>query len=207
MFSDARNKLDQNKQEKNRKPSQLPLEEDLKKICEFTLKSIKNYTSLDYLDTNEYVALRNSVCCRLTLLNARRGGEAARLLLKEWKDGEKGKWLDTQRMSDLERHEMELFQNLNLCYQMGKGKKLVPLLIPAECKGAISVIISNENRTKCNISLDNPFVFAPTGSNNPGNNFHNHISGWHIIKSVCSQLKLKNANIITATKNRHRIST
>jgi len=45
-------------------------------------------------DLHAFIDLRNLIVARLTLFNARRGGEPARLLLTEWDDALKGVWID-----------------------------------------------------------------------------------------------------------------
>ena len=74
---------------------------------------------------------RNCTCTRLTLFNARRGGEPARLLLSDWKGADEGAWVDNQRIesfcSDLEDNKMKI------TYQTGKrNKHLVPILFPVD---------------------------------------------------------------------------
>ena len=53
-------------------------------------------------DSHTFIELRDCCCARLTLFNARRGGEPARLLLTEWKDAVNGSGLDQQRMHYVE---------------------------------------------------------------------------------------------------------
>ena len=36
------------------------------------------------------------------MLNGRRGGEPARLMLEDWKQAEKNKWIDQQRLDEPE---------------------------------------------------------------------------------------------------------
>lgn len=45
------------------------------------------------------------------------------------------------------------------------------------------------------------YVFASTQSS------ESHVSGWNTLDNVCRKIVLKNRALITATKNRHRIST
>lgn len=90
MFGDAYCKLNLNKQRKNRKPNELPIEDDLIKIRDYIKKIIADLSTkvFDIPDSKDYVQLRNVVCPRLTLFNARRGGEAARWLISEFKESE-----------------------------------------------------------------------------------------------------------------------
>ena len=76
----------------SRKPCQLPLESDISKLHHYTLKKISELSSeFSLVGDHSFVALRNSTMSRLSLLNARRGGEVGPLQIEEWKaDG----WID-----------------------------------------------------------------------------------------------------------------
>lgn len=119
----------------------------------------------EFIDHKKYVLLRNSACCRLTLLNARRGGEAARLLITGYEDGKKDKWIDKQRLFQLDELELELVKTTKVCYQMGKGnKKLVPLLIPNDTLSAVDLLTDLGICEGVGICKKNNFVFAPMNS-------------------------------------------
>ena len=34
-----------------------------------------------------------------------------------------------------------------------------------------------------------------------------HVSGWHTVEAICKELNLRNKAILSATHNRHRVST
>lgn len=79
---------------------------------------------------SDFVELRDLVVTRLTIYNARRGGEPARLKINEWQDAEKGVWLDSKRKENVSFEENKLLDNVKIAYQAGQGNKLVSLLIP-----------------------------------------------------------------------------
>ena len=47
-------------------------------------------------DKHRFMKLRNLICTRLSLINARCGGEPARMLLPDWTEAEKNAWIDPQ---------------------------------------------------------------------------------------------------------------
>ena len=49
-----------------------------------------------------FVKLRDAACTRLSLLNASRGAEPARLSIEEWVDAKQDKWIDKQRLANLD---------------------------------------------------------------------------------------------------------
>ena len=68
-----------------------------------------------------YVELRDAICRRLTLFNARRGGEPSRLKMKNLVDALEGRWVDQSRVEMLEDYEKELFQTMLIAYHTGRG--------------------------------------------------------------------------------------
>ena len=103
LFSKALWKIDERKQEHLRRPRQLPLEDDVEKINTWMTREIdrllNQYTICGQF---EYNRLRAICVSRLTLFNSRRGGEPARLLLKELQDAENGCWVDPQLVETIE---------------------------------------------------------------------------------------------------------
>lgn len=77
--------------------------------------------------------------CRLTVFNARRGGEPARLVPSEWRDADMNSWLDLKRVqsSSVTEFERSMFKDLKITFQGGKGvNHLVPHLIPRDLLGS-----------------------------------------------------------------------
>ena len=73
---------------------------------------------------HDFVKLRNLIVSRLTLCNARRGGEPARFSRSEWKEAEDGVWVDpelTEKVTD--PLEENLLRGAMLAYMAGKGSK------------------------------------------------------------------------------------
>ena len=206
LFGDAYYQLNKNRLRKNRKPNELPLKRDMDKLRSFTkgqIQDITNQKNSNFLQSNEFVNLRNCVCARLTLFNARRGGEAARMLISEFAEAREDEWINKQQ-PNLDALDQKLVKETKMAYIMGKGSKsLVPLLIPKDVWPAILLLVSSENREFVGVSSKNPYVFAPIKTSN----VENHISGWHAIDSICSKLELQSRSRITATKNRHYVST
>ena len=105
---------------KKRKPCQVPLEEDIKLLH----RRLKLLTD-DYAfpSSHTFLELRNLVLTRLTLLNARQGGETERLQRDEWLEVEQGGWIDKQRLANLSPVNKMLAKTMKTAYQTGKGSK------------------------------------------------------------------------------------
>lgn len=54
------------------------------------------------IDTHLYEEFRDLLVCRITLLNARRGGEPSRLRLVDMKDAEIIAWITTEEIDKLD---------------------------------------------------------------------------------------------------------
>ena len=105
---------------------QLPLEEDIIKLRNYINRRIKDITTDAFLmwDSSTYIELRDATCARLTLFNARRGGEPARMLLTEWDAAKSGTWIDAQRVKDIDDPiEKFLLASIKVTYQMGKKEE------------------------------------------------------------------------------------
>ena len=208
IFGDAYYKLNKNRLRKNRKPQALPLQADLMKIKDYCIEFIHEVYSkpFDLILTPVYVKLRNIICARLTLFNARRGGEAARMLLAEFNEANRNEWINDEDARSIDDLTKEIVNNSKIAYLMGKGSKsLVPLIIQKDLWKGMEILTNTDIRRLCGISDANPFVFAPTNSSQKS--VQNHLSGWHAIDTICSNLELTERSRISATKNRHYVSS
>ncbi|ELT89194.1 hypothetical protein CAPTEDRAFT_208970, partial [Capitella teleta] len=193
VFGDAKYMINQSRQERLRLPSRIPLREQMQKLRDFSVGRIKELSnhSDDVMKKRSYIELRNLVCSRLTLFNARRGGEPARLKIDHWT--ERQKWIGEK---DPE-HE-KWFRGMEIMYSTGKGNHLVSTIVPADCIKALDLLVDFDNRSAARILQENAFIFASTNS-------QCHCSGWS-----CTDVASAKAGVterINATKQRGRIST
>ena len=203
IFGDATYALNKNKQVKLRRPEQLPAEDDVAKLKRYTVERIEYLLEDPYKAWNghDYAELRDLTVSRLTLFNARRGGEPARLSIGEWKDAENSFWLDKSRLLN-DDPDKNMFQNMKVTFQTGKGNNhLVPVLIPQDLIKAMQMLTDIAIRESSSVLKDNTYVFPST------QNSECHVSGWHAVKRVCLDAKVEYPELMTATKMRHRIST
>ena len=188
-----------------RKPESLPLEEDVQKLKEYAVTEMHDLIKDEYKiwDLHDFVALRNLIVCRLTMFNARRGGEPARMTVNEWREAEENQWVDPNRVQQIsDPMEKALLSSTRLAYMSGKGgKRLVPVLIPHDTVEPLRKL--QMERENANIHKDNPFLFPNTGGS------LDHAIGWNSLKSVTLAMgnQLKRPNLLIADKFRHRAST
>ncbi|XP_063398655.1 uncharacterized protein LOC134683344 isoform X2 [Mytilus trossulus] len=200
IFGDAEYKITVLRQKELRMPSRLPDEDDVKMLKEWLENKIKDIkTKFQFITSNEYAEIRDLLVCRLTLFNARRGGEPARLLLSEWDDAENGVWFSQDSVEKVEDPiEQKLLCELKIAYQAGK-RKLVSLLIPQDCWDAIRILADEKVRDDAGIGKGNKFLFPTTAGKDE------HVIGWSCVKKCCKKARL--SKDITATDMRHRAAT
>ena len=145
------------------------------------------------LTKQQYIHLRRIVYTRVTLLNARRGSEAARMLIQDF--SERSMWI---KEDDLTVEDRALLDQFCVVYIMGKGTKLVSVLIPKDCERAMEILADSQVRGHVGISTDNKFIFGYTGMSEMG------VIGFNEVKQVCNDVGIP---VITATAMRHRSST
>ena len=202
IFGDAQYELNKRRQVNLRRPEKLPAEEDILCIRKHVITKMSEYDTFTLWDTLSFVELRDCCVSRLTLLNARRGGEPARLTIDEWQDAASDKWIDQQRIKDFDELDQLLIKSLKVTYITGKGNNhLVPLLIPEDTTSAIQKLCNKEIRMQSGVKDSNNYLFSST------KNSEDHVSGWHALNRVCKTLPLKDPGNVKATSNRHRIST
>ena len=202
IFGDAEYEAHMRRQDVLRKPCQMPDEADLQLLRDFTVRELARFTADKYkfLGKSEYIFLRSLAISRLTLFNARRGGEPARLTLAEWEDAKAGVWLDKRAVNKLDYIDKSIIQRLKVCYQSGKGNgKVVPVTIPQDTEPALHLLADPESRKAANIHPKNTFLFAHE------NLSLDHANGTYSLQVVCRKAGVNSK--ITATSVRHRAST
>lgn len=204
IFGDARYNINRNRQVKLRRPQQMPSEEEVLKLKTYTVQRMASIVTDEYLNWNvqSFVELRDLTMSRLTLFNARRGGEPARMTVQEWQDADNGAWLDPSRRPQSDEVDKELFRDLKVTFQGGKGNNhFVSILFPEDCYESMRKLSDPEVRACAEVSADNKYMFPCTQSST------SHVSGWHAVNRVCKDAAIESPELLTATKMRHRIST
>lgn len=108
------------------------------------------------------------------------------------------------RKQDLDEVEKLLVDALEITFMTGKGNNhLVPLIFPPDTVKAIKILTDETVRSQVEVAPHNRYVFPSLG------NSENHVSGWHAVHKMSDVIKeqLENVKALTATSNRHRVST
>lgn len=178
----------------------MPAESDLLKVRDFIVQEMTKLVE-DYKkwDAHDFISMRNLIVSRVTIFNARLGGEPARLTIKEWNDAKNDVWIDPQFVQQInDPLEQALLNQYKLAYQAGKrSRKLVPILIPNNTVIPLQKLV--EVRAEFDIPKSNPFLFPNTGRLN------NHVTGWHSINKIVSIIsdQLEKPALLIA----HKVST
>ena len=116
VFGDATYQINLSRQTKLRQPQNLPVDEDVAKVREYTVRTIESLTSShDELSCDNFILLRDLAVCRLNLFNFRRGGEPVRLRIADWVDAQNDVRLDNTRIKKMHPVEEELFSLQGTC--------------------------------------------------------------------------------------------
>ncbi|KAI0216438.1 hypothetical protein LSAT2_031538, partial [Lamellibrachia satsuma] len=94
IFADAVYAINKSRQERLRMPEQRSDEKQVRDLKAHTDRRIKELSDqYRVINRESYIELRDAICSRLTLFNARRGGEPSRLKMKNWSDAVGGSML------------------------------------------------------------------------------------------------------------------
>jgi hypothetical protein len=203
MIGGAIYNTNKNRNTNLRRVQNLPQLEDVDKLKKHMCSKMKQMLDDEFLNwtKSEFVELRDMACARLTLYNARRGGEPARLRVSDWDDACNQIWFDKNRIEAMPPEEQEVFAKSFVMYQTGKGRNhLVPVIVPEDTVPALKKITDAGVRLQCGIDTVNSYLFPSTDS--PESN----VSGWHALNRVCCAAGV-DVSKITATKMRHLAST
>ncbi|PIK62255.1 hypothetical protein BSL78_00778, partial [Apostichopus japonicus] len=203
LFSDAEYQLQRNRQIKHRKPVEQPLDSDIDRIKEYIHQEMSHLINEEDWTTNKYSQLRDLEISRLTLYNARRGGEPCRMTLDEWEDAAKDSWIQSSAAATVQDPlEIELLKTTKIAFQSGKGNnRLVSVLIPEDCIRGLELLADSKIRKICGVNPSNKFLFPFTQSS------LEHPSGWHAVNRIAKAAKVECIDKMTATSMRHRTST
>lgn len=202
VFGDASYAIEMSRLERLRIPEIQPLEDDIETMRNYTVDLIKKLTcEYRYIDLHEYITLRDALCSRITLYNARRGGEPSRLKVTNFTEAKSGRWTSSKLIEKLPDWERRLFDDILITYQPGKGTHLVPVLLPADCITGLDILCSPEIRKRVKILDENIYLFPNTGLSK------DHTSGWNATSKLAKEAGVKRPDLLNATKQRHRIST
>jgi integrase len=195
MVNRATYHLQMRDQELLRQPKQLPLKEDVKKIADYIKDQLPSLEEKEHMTVFEFNRMRAMLVTRMTLFNGRRGGECAKMSLADWDKTERKVW--GNQSVKMFPHEEALINEFELAYLAGKGRKVVPVLIPNNCVPAIRKMVTLRDQMAINPS--NPYLFPA------GRHSKLHVPGNHAIAEVCGLAETSRP--VTATEVRHSIST
>ena len=109
VFGDSKYLINKARQERLRLPSRTPPDEVMQQLRDYTLERMNHLVAHDSssFGTSEFVELRNLTCSRLTLFNARRGGEPSRMVVDQWLN--RHQWIGDTGTQHMTEEEHQLF--------------------------------------------------------------------------------------------------
>jgi hypothetical protein len=181
VFGDAHYELSRKNNEKKRKPSEQPSNADVQKIKDYQVKKMAELVNDPYMiwDHTTFCELRDITASRLTMFNARRGGEPVRLLIFHVNEAMTDQWIDKERVSALTPSEKPHIKKLKITYTTAKGVgELVDVLFPEDVIKPLQILCDIDIRKLARILTKNQYVFPTKGSED------NHVSGWSALHNI-----------------------
>ena len=164
------------------------------KFCQESTKDRGNC-----LNREQFSYLQKLVLIRIITFNARRGREAAKLTIEQWKN--RSDWKRQEDVDSLE-HPLEklLATRFELIYSKGKRKKRIPTIFTPKVQDVIEILL--ESRRKINIPDNNVYLFPCTTRRSL-----RHVRGWEVVHEIAHKAVLKKPELITSTKIRKHMAT
>ena len=194
FFGDAFYDLNYRKNVHLRKPVKLPKDDDIQMLINECHHIFNSANDWDHPSHN-FVELRAAAVTVLTIFNARRGGEPARLQRYQWKEAVQGDWNEQDALPEDDYEDTML-----ITFQTGKGANhLVPVIFPSETIKPMQMLCNDEFRLQADVNPENKYCFPSTQKS------LSHTDGWQCINFILSRISKKGA--LNATTNRHRVAS
>ena len=127
------------------------------------------------------------------------------MTVPHFQDAENKRWIKQSALQNLPEEEKAMFEENLMCYIIGKRKRLVPIIIPKDCVKGLKLLTDPQTREAAGVLPTNVYVFASTGLSTE------HVKGHHCLRQMVTAAHdatpLRKKHLLTATKQRHRLST
>ena len=182
------------------KPSDIPKTEDVVKmansLADEAEKRMTKWMSDPGLESGRKLA--EALLSQLIVFNKRRGGEASRMLVKNYRDSVKNfeeTNFEGEIFCSLKEDEQFMARTHILIWVVGKCGTHVPVLLTLQMKQKIDALL--DNRIKTFIPDDNPYVFGLPRC-------QTHLKSWDVLRRFCQEFQ---TNRITSTGLRKYLAT
>lgn len=182
------------------KPDGIPKTEDVVKMAkclsEEAEKRMTKWIQEPGLESGRKLA--EAVLCQLIVFNKRRGGEASRMLVKNYRDSVKNfeeTDFEGEIYCSLKEEEKFMARTHLLIGVVGKCGTHVPVILTLKMKEKIDALLANRHATF--IPHDNPYVFGVPKC-------QTHLKSWDVLRSFCRQFQTSR---ITSTGLRKYLAT
>ncbi|XP_071169348.1 uncharacterized protein [Mytilus edulis] len=189
----ARNVLNLRKYQEKK---ELPSPEDIRDITEFLVKELKELP----LTSDNFHRVVSLAQARLLLYNKRRSGELEVIKLQSFASRSQGlQDIDDSLSKDFTEVEKYLVEKQDLMTVRGKRGRPVPVIIPPDCRRALSFLANNEQRKLAKIVQGNPYLFP--------NSVNYYARAYDSVKKICNELQLVSPHRITSVSMRKYMAT
>ena len=145
-------------------------------------------------------ALAKVCLANIILFKRRRSGEAVRILVKDYREGNTRSVAEDDVLLSLSKLEKHLVQNFVRIEVDGKRGRKVPILLTSEMCREIDELL--KIRDKSGIVEENPYIFS-----RPFYSSETHMAGHKCLRDAAIKSKAKEPSAMTSTKLRKHIAT
>ncbi|XP_073781211.1 uncharacterized protein isoform X2 [Danio rerio] len=179
----------------------LPLAEDIRKLQKHLkyLEEVNKQELNDHPSKSSWSDLSQVTLSQLILFNRRREGEVSRMEVKTYLQRNHINIQD-DILESLSPFEKKLCENLTRIEIRGKRGRKVPILLPANVKESVELLI--KTREDAGISQANPYIFA-----RPNYGSLENMRGCDSLKRYAKSCGAKHPENITSTKLRKHVAT
>ncbi len=188
-------------QKKWNNPQILPLAEDIRKLQNHLkcLEEVNKKALIDHPSQRSWSDLSQVTLAQLILFNRRREGEVSRMEVTTYLQRNQTNMQD-EILESLSPFEKKLCENLTRVEVRGKRGRKVPILLPANVKESVELLI--KTRADAGISPSNPYIFA-----RPYYGSQENVRGCDSLKRYAKSCGAKHPENITSTKLRKHVAT
>lgn len=181
---------------KYNKPKLLPLVEDVVKVSKYIEHRLKELEQQEK-NTCSYREFCKLLLAQIILFNRKRGGEAERMTVENFKEAQLGGAADSVVLETLNEFEKNLCKTHTRVEIIGKKNRKVPVLLTESMKKNILLLIKMGSKEK----ISSKFLFAkPRDTRFP-------LRGVDSLREAVKEAEVKQPELLTSTLLRKQMAT
>ncbi|XP_031777445.1 uncharacterized protein LOC103315949 [Nasonia vitripennis] len=186
--------------------TELPSADDISTLM-YHLKSVmqENYNILiNGLNEDAYFMLQKACLSTLQVWNRKRPGDVERILVNDFKNLKEMSNSQIKEFDNLSNNLKDLSQEFSLLYTRGKLGNDIKLLVSADVKLCVNLLLEHRDNDQLKISPKNPYLFAL--SQTPIYAIR-HPSAYSVLSTFSKECGAEKPYLLRATRMRKQLAT